>query len=429
MSEWREMRLGALVDAAGGHIKTGPFGSQLHSHEYTTDPGGIAVVMPRDMVRGRVDRRSVSRVDRETAERLKAHRLAAGDVVLARRGDVGRSAFVEEDEAGWLCGTGSMRVHAPDHEVIVPRFLRYAFDEPRVAEWLIGQSVGSTMPNLNAKIVSDLPLRVPDPTTQRRIAAVLSAFDELIEINERRIELLEDLARSLYREWFVRFRFPGHRDADFAESGIGPIPEDWEVCSLGDIAAVQRRTVTPAREDGIEFEHFSIPAFDSSGLPRFELGAAIRSHKQMVDRQCVLLSKINPRIERIWFAEPSTDRAVASTEFLAFTGSGVSNAWLWATFTSEGFQRWLRGVAGGTSTSHQRVKPGDVMAHAVPLANRELLDLFDGFSAPALREVTALRQSNRALTATRDLLLPRLVTGRLDISDIDLGELLPSEAA
>lgn len=209
MSEWRETTLGALVAEAGGFIRTGPFGSQLHAHEYTDDPRGFPVVMPKDMVGGRVARAAVSRVDQPVADRLAAHQLAPGDIALARRGDIGRYAFIGPDEGGWLCGTGCLRLHAPDSDVVWPLFLRYAMRSPEVVAWLAGQAVGATMPNLNAKIVSQLPIRLPSSATQRRIAAVLGAFDELIEINERRIELLEDLARSLYREWFVRFRFPG----------------------------------------------------------------------------------------------------------------------------------------------------------------------------------------------------------------------------
>lgn len=137
---WRDVRLAEWVDAASGSIRTGPFGSQLHAHEYTDDPFGVPVVMPKDMVGGRVDRTSVGRVNQATAERLKAHRLEPGDLVLARRGDVGRYAFIEDDEAGWLCGTGSMRVHAPDRDVVWPAFLRNAIANPSVTDgWSITQ--------------------------------------------------------------------------------------------------------------------------------------------------------------------------------------------------------------------------------------------------------------------------------------------------
>ena len=425
MSEWREIALGEVLDITHGY----PF-----KGEFFSDAGDHVLLTPRNFrAQGGLDV-SPARCKYYTGPIDQKYVLAPGDVVVAMTdlkndAPILGSAGVIPSAGHYLHNQriGKVNVDRPDQ--LSDAFVPWLLNSPGVRSQVKSSATGATVRHSAPERFGKIVVRIPAPECQRRIAAVLSAFDELIEINERRIEVLEDLARSLYREWFVRFRFPGHRRADFAESDLGPIPDDWEVCSLGDIAEVQRRTVTPVREDGIEFEHFSIPAFDSSGLPRFEVGAAIKSHKQVVDRECVLLSKINPRIERVWFAEPSTNRAVASTEFLAFTGSHVSNAWLWATFTSEAFQGWLRGVAGGTSTSHQRVKPGDVTAHVVPLANRELVDLFDGLVAPALRGATALRQSSRALAATRDLLLPRLVTGRVDISDVDLGELLPPEPA
>jgi type I restriction enzyme S subunit len=288
---------------------------------------------------------------------------------------------------------------------------------------------GAAQPFISLGDAKRTVVSLPPPKAQRRIAAVLSAFDELIESNKRRVVLLEHLARSLYQEWFLHFRFPGHDEVDVVDSVLGPIPEGWEVRAVGEIAKLHRRPVKPAMEAEAAFELFSIPAFDRWGVPELERGGAIRSGKQAIDGECVLLSKLNPRIKRVWFAVPSTQRGVSSTEFLVWIGVEASNAWLWAMFSGDAFQRWLLGVSGGTSTSHQRVKPQDVEAHVLPFAPPELREAFDRLATPALRQVVALRRRNRTLAATRDLLLPRLVTGRLDISDIDLGDLLPADAA
>jgi type I restriction enzyme S subunit len=160
MTQWRKATFGQVCEEGGGFIRTGPFGAQLHQHDYVDDPDGIPVVMPKDMSDGRIDKSTIARVDRETADRLAEHLLEPGDVVLARRGDVGRTAWVSEDDVPALCGTGSMRIH-PGGGAIDPRYLRYVMRSAEVSEFLHGHAVGATMPNLNSDIVSRLPVSVP----------------------------------------------------------------------------------------------------------------------------------------------------------------------------------------------------------------------------------------------------------------------------
>lgn len=419
MSGWRDVTLGDLVVSAGGVIRTGPFGSQLHAHEYTEDPLGIPVVMPKDMIAGRVNRQSVSRVSEEIAERLSTHRLAAGDLVLARRGDVGRFAFIEDDEAGWLCGTGSMRVHAPDQRVVSPRYLRYAIADPAVTEWLVGRAVGATMPNLNDGIVSGIPVRVPDLKSQRRIAAVLGAFDELIEINERRIDLLENLARSLYREWFVRFRHP---DGERGKAGV--IPAGWAERPASEVIVINprvqaHRTMLPKVTMGDVSEHVST-VFPSDVVSR-PMGSRFQ-------RDDVLFARITPCLENgktalVKFLDLG-DVAVGSTEFIVLRGATVGPAFTYCAARSEPLREHAIKTMSGAS-GRQRVAANcfDSVALAEPPA--AIAAAFEKAAGPMLEEVFALASLNRRLAATRDLLLPRLVTGHLDISDVDLGALLP----
>ncbi len=428
VSEWQSYALGDLVGAAGGLIKTGPFGSQLHAYEYTDDPGGVPVVMPKDMLNGRIARGSVSRVSETVAERLHVHRLAAGDVVLARRGDVGRLAFVESDEAGWLCGTGSMRIHAPGHDVLDPQFLRYAMSAPVVAEWFVGQAVGATMPNLNAKIVSGVPISTPGASTQRRIAAVLSAVDELIEINERRIELLEDLARSLYREWFVHFRFPGREDVELVDSELGAIPEGWEVRPLGQVCSLLRSGGTPRRSVKANWDRGATPWFKTGELtdgPLFDSLEHVTgaSGARVFDPPAIFMAIYGaPTVGRLgWVTQPSSCNQAAIA--MRANNPEREQDWLW--YELEAMRGHFNAMAQGAAQqniSKEKVEGTRVLVPAaVPLesfvaAVRPLRDLWEKLAAQVARFAT-----------TRDLLLPRLVTGRLDISDIDLGILTPTE--
>ncbi len=152
---WRSSTLGDICAAHGGLIQTGPFGSQLHAHDYLDE--GIPVVMPQDLSSQRIQTTKIARVSEADAQRLQRHRMKPGDVVFSRRGDVGRHALVAPQEAGWLCGTGCLLVR-PSTTVAISTYVSCALALPETREWLVRHAVGATMPNLNTAILSELPM-------------------------------------------------------------------------------------------------------------------------------------------------------------------------------------------------------------------------------------------------------------------------------
>ncbi|HEY6781423.1 MAG TPA: restriction endonuclease subunit S, partial [Thermoleophilaceae bacterium] len=379
--------------------------------------------MPKDMVDGRVARQTVSRVDETIAERLHAHRLQAGDLVLARRGDVGRFAFIERDETGWLCGTGAMRVHAPDSSVIWPRFLRYAMSSPDVAAWLTRQAVGATMPNLNAGIVAELPISVPGGTLQRHIARLLSGFDALIEANERQIELLEDLARSLYREWFVRLRFPGWKDEKFADTALGSIPESWQVARLNEFVTTQYGFTASANDipvgpqflRGMDINKRSY--INWSKVPYCVVpDAQIEKFRLDVGDVCVV-RMADPG--KVGIVERPVD-AVFASYLVRFRSKDVRlPPQLLAHYLWDGaYQSWVTGSSTGATRKSASASVLTEPLIAVPTP--EVAARFSHDVGALRSKLNGLVEHNAALARARDLVLPRLVTGRLDISQIHL---------
>ncbi|WP_293653206.1 restriction endonuclease subunit S, partial [Thiolapillus sp.] len=187
--ELRTRTLGDICDDAGGEIKTGPFGSQLHQSDYSEN--GTPVVMPKNIIDGTVSVADIARIADQHVERLSQHCLKVGDIVYGRRGDIGRHALIKSREDGWLCGTGCLRITAGNGE-LQPNFLHYYLDQDDVKGWILNQAVGATMPNLNTTILRSVPVTYPSRESQRKIAAILSAYDDLIENNLRRIKILEE---------------------------------------------------------------------------------------------------------------------------------------------------------------------------------------------------------------------------------------------
>lgn len=198
MSIWEPTTLGHLERKSGGTIQTGPFGSQLHMSDYSDT--GTPVVMPTNIRNLRIDPVGIARVDDEHVERLARHKLQAGDIIYSRRGDVEKCALITKKEEGWLCGTGCLlvRIEGPG---LNARFISYALSQAETRAWISQHAVGATMPNLNTGILREVPVHVPDISTQRAIAATLGAVDDKIESNRRALNVIQAASAAIFSRW------------------------------------------------------------------------------------------------------------------------------------------------------------------------------------------------------------------------------------
>ena len=196
--EWEEVSLGEIARRSGGLLQTGPFGSQLHAHEYVLD--GIPVIMPQDMVNGELSVESIARINPRKATALSRHRVQPNDLVFSRRGDLSRCVAIEEEHLGWLCGTGCLLARLPAHEVN-GYWLALVYTQPGVQTQVMGRAVGSTMANLNTSILAAITVARPPVTEQDEIARGLKSLNKRIkseeeELKKRRFEkngLMDDL--------------------------------------------------------------------------------------------------------------------------------------------------------------------------------------------------------------------------------------------
>ena len=270
--------------------------------------------------------------------------------------------------------------------------------------------------------VKDISIPFLPLQTQHKIAAILSAYDDLIKNNTRRIKILEDMAQTLYQEWFVHYRFPGHENVSMVESKLGQIPQGWEVVHFSDILDLVRNGINPTKFPEEIFAHFSIPAFDNEHMPILHNGNSIKSSKYLVTKGCVLLSKLNPRIPRVWLPFINTEhRAISSTEFLILKPKlPVDCMFLYNLCRSPEFTDKFAVRALGTSGSHQRVKPDDFLNMSLIIPTKSLLNGFQKKVSPLVNICNTLRLKNANLRQTRDLLLPKLISGEIDVSELDI---------
>lgn len=193
-AHWKSTRLKYLAKS----LQTGPFGTQLHAEQYIED--GIPVINPANIEDGRIIPNLKCTVDRQVFDCLSRHRLDEGDIVFARRGEMGRCALVSKVEDGWLCGTGCLRVR-PDTERAYPPFLSLRLSAKGAKDWFVLESVGSTMENLNTEIIGEIPVAAPNVDEQRRIAEEIAAVscrvDIIIVKNQEAIEKLREYRTAL----------------------------------------------------------------------------------------------------------------------------------------------------------------------------------------------------------------------------------------
>ena len=381
---WSAATLGDIAERDGGLIQTGPFGSQLHQSDYV--PDGIPVIMPRDITNGQVDSASVARVSQETVDRLSRHQIRPKTIVLPRRGEITKRAFVRENQAGWLCGTGCLQI-ALEGKHVLPEFLYYYMEQQDVARWLEQHAVGTTMLNLSAGIVTELPLRYPTLAVQHRIVGILSSYDDLIENNRRRMALLEEAARQLYREWFVRLRFPGHEHTRITNG----VPEGWARLPLGDQATLNygKALTAEARVEG------PCPVYGSSGL--------VGTHERSFAAAPGIVVGRKGNVGSVFWCQ----KDYWPIDTVYFIDADTSNLWLYYTLQHMHFISTDVAVPGLNRD----------FAYSRPLLVPEprILRDFLESAVPLHQQITKVGEMNDKLRAPRDLLLPRLMTGEIAV--------------
>ena len=376
---WEIAKLGDISK----NIQTGPFGSQLHQSDYSEC--GIPVVMPKDLVGGKISEESIARVDKTHVERLCRHKIEVGDILYSRRGDVGRCAHVTKKEEGWLCGTGCLRVTI-DSEKADSRFVFFQLQHPDTVGWVEKHAVGATMLNLNTTILSSVPIRLPALEIQKRIADILSAYDDLIENNQRQIKLLEEAAQRLYKEWFVDLRFPGHENTKIADG----VPEGWSRGLLKELISVNYgKDHKKAPDDG------NIPVYGSGGLMR-------KCNKSLFSGEAVLIPR-KGSLNNIMYV----DETFWTVDTMFYATMKQPHTAIFVYFFVKSFDMYSMNI--GAAVPSMTTKILDAMNVLIP--KDEILGKFDKQAKVCFDKIKTLQRQNEQLRKARDLFLPKLMSG------------------
>ena len=400
----------AILSDISTNIQTGPFGSQLHQSDYSIE--GTPVVMPKDLVNGHISEATIARISDAHIERLNRHKIEIGDILYSRRGDVGRCAFATEKEAGWLCGTGCLRV-STDVSKANPKFVFYQLQKPDTIGWVEKHAVGATMLNLNTAILSRVPIEIPSLNTQNRIVDILSAYDNLIENNQKQIKLLEEAAQRLHKEWFVDLRFPGYE----ATPVVDGMPEGWELCHLEDVIEFNPK-VPLSKERLKQSVPMSALSTSSMTLDTEEFAATFSNSGSKFQNGDTLLARITPCLENgktAFVAGIENDEgAVGSTEFIVMRSKGINPYMVYLLARDGSFrQSAINSMTGSDGRQRAQADKLKVLPYLKP--TDQIMRLFARYVEPMFIQIQKKNEQNVRLRQARDRLLPKLMSGEMEV--------------
>lgn len=394
MSEWKEYKLGDFAE-----VQTGPFGSQLHASDYVAV--GIPSLMPVNIgERLNIKPSDLVYVKKEDIERLIKYTVKEGDIVYSRRGDVEKCAYINAAQSGWLCGTGCLRIRVVKND-LDSKFCAYYLSTPEIKSWVTSNAVGTTMPNLNSTILGNLPLALPPLPEQRAIAAVLSSLDDKIELLHRQNATLEAMAEALFRQWFVveaKEEWEEKSLLDAIELVGGGTPKtsenaywDGDICWLsgGDIASNHKNFVVESEK---KITLIGLENSSAKLLPRF---STVISARGTVGKYCLLSKPMT-------FSQSNYGIKPKFSDCYFFT-------YLLIAHCVDELQAAAYGSVFDTITTNT------FKEHIIQLPTEQEIYEFEEQVKPLFFKMLSNQTQIRTLTALRDTLLPKLMSGEVRV--------------
>lgn len=401
---WAWTSLSSLCERVSvGHV--GPT-----SEYFCQPPNGIPFIRSQDVRPGKLTLGNVAHVVEAFHDKLKKSQLKPGDILIVRVGANRGDCCVVPD------GLGSMNcANIVFARPLIPNlFLGFFFNSDFGQSLLSSLTTGSAQGVLNTQSIATIPVPVPPLHLQLKIASILSAYDDLIENNTRRIAILEEMAQAIYREWFVNFRFPGHENVKLVDSPLGMIPEGWEIVNLFDVAEITYGF--PYKSKQFSSEPIGNPVIrirDVLGHKSHTYTLEEAGSKYLVNNGDILIGMDGDFHMCRW----AGGKAVLNQRVALLRTRGQLPQYTLFHAVKEPIAHFNATIVG-TTVAHLGDKHLREILVRVP--HRSLQASVHKIFQPIFEEEINLRRKNQLLRTTRDLLLPKLISGELDVEDLDI---------
>lgn len=415
-----QMTVSEIARANKWSLNGGPFGSKLVSSMY--EERGVPVIRGANLP---MDRRFQDEgfvfVSASKAHELRAHHACRDDVIITQRGTLGQVAIIPETSRFpiYVISQSQMKLSV-NQSIANPLYVYYSFRTPWIRDEFIKLGATSGVPHVNLQTLRNFAIPLPPLDTQRRIAEILGAYDDLIEVNRQRVTLLEQMARSLFEEWFIRFRFPGHEEAAFVDTADGPIPESWAWTTVGDVASYVNRGIAPRYDASVSTLVIGQKCVRNQkvGLTLARTQSkAVPAEKLVHDLDVLVNSTGVGTLGRVGQIEVAPEGlTVDSHVTIVRAASGIDKDWFGLSMLAKETTFELLGTG---STGQTELSRGSIAAQPVLLPGGDLGPRFGGLVRPMRSLAHSLQIAQLGLAASRDLLLPRLISGQLSVVEAE----------
>ena len=384
------------------------------------EPIGPKFLRITDIVPNRIDWSSVPYCKINQKD-LSKYRLEKGDIVIARTGATTGYAKRIRDNYKAVFASYLVRIRVnPKYD---SRYVGFVVESDEYKQFVQLNIGGTAQPHANAQVLTSFPIPLPPLLTQQKIAAILSPYDDLIENNTRRIEILEEMVQIIYRQWFVEFQFPGHENVPMVESKLGLIPDGWEVKRLADLVETQHGYTESATEDqvgpkfvrGKDINKTSYIDWDT--VPFCPIEPEKYAKYQLHVDDILVIRMADPG--KVAIIEKEINAVFASYLIrLKLRSNRLSPYYLFYALLDKRYQDYIYGVS--TGTTRKSASSGFITGFDLVIPPDEVRNRFEILIASLRKGLNNLLEKNTNLRKTRDLLLPKLISGELDVSTLNI---------
>ncbi len=409
--KWQLVDLEDIALPEKGSIVSGPFGSNIGSRFFVDE--GIPVIRGNNLTFGQ--RRFIDDgfvyLTEDKAREFRNCEAIAEDLVFTAAGTIGQVGIIPLSTRfdRYIISNKQLRVRC-DRTKIIPLFMFLWCTTETMRQHITNKNTGCSIPLINLGILRGLPVPLPPIETQQIIVSILSTYDDLIENNRRRMALLEDAARQVYQEWFVRLRFPGYEHTCIVDG----VPEGWERRKLGDLAKINRENLSNSFDGKIEYiDIASVSPGQINETTQYDLRDAPSRARRIVKHGDIIWSCVRPNRRShavIW--NPS-ENLIASTGFAVISTFYLPTSFLYQALTTDSFVGYLENHAKGAA--YPAVVASDFERAEILVPKDSLVSAFNDFVEPQMSKIHNLRLQNQKLRAARDLLLPKLMSGEISV--------------